>query len=771
MSLRKWRTIGVLSLLALLTLGLIAHYWGRRVPRPAYAPKTSTTKTAPAASYLEETDAVTYAAYAGSISCEKCHQPIYAVWKDSHHAQAERLVSSELDHRFFEPEKTFRHGSQTSKARRIDDRFHVVTVGSDGKSRAFPVERVLGVHPLRQFLVPWEGGRYQMTEIAVDPVRQDWFDVFGNEDRQPGEWGHWTGRGMTWNSMCAECHNTRLRKNYRDVTDSYATAMAERGVGCEACHGPRAEHIRWRSNPATRPTGPPPAYRFSTDQTLSICGSCHARRSNLTGDFLPGELFTDHYTLVIPDETLIFYPDGQIQDEDFEYTAFLGSRLYAEGVRCLDCHDPHSGKTRLSGNALCMRCHERKIDPQSHSHHAVDRPGGRCVDCHMPQTVYMQRHPRRDHGFTVPDPLLTKEHAIPNACNRCHTNRDTNWAIKMVDQWYGAKMERPARRRARGVADARAGRKSALQNLVKLTRTEPIPLWRAVAAGLLNSWIQEPSVITSLLERLNDSDPMVRRASVRALAPAMNPTVQESLRRRLDDSSRSVRVEAAWALRSSVSPDSLAGQDLLRFMRQNLDQPTGALQAGVYKFDRQNSAEGLEYFQRAVQWEPLSAPMRGVVASELLRRGMLEQAIGHLEAACTLAPKDPEYPYNLGLVLAEAKKYDRATVAFEEALRLNPKLARGWFNLGLSYVELQKPAMALSALEKAEAIEPATADYPYARANVLLQLGQLASARAALEKALTIDPQRSDAAALLSRINGPANEAKDSPTGTRRNKN
>ena len=43
---------------------------------------------------------------------------------------------------------------------------------------------------------------------------------------------------MNWNSMCAECHNTRVRKNYDAATDSYHTTMAGMGVGCEACHGP-----------------------------------------------------------------------------------------------------------------------------------------------------------------------------------------------------------------------------------------------------------------------------------------------------------------------------------------------------------------------------------------------------------------------------------------------------------------------------------------------------------------------------------------------------
>ena len=54
----------------------------------------------------------------------------------------------------------------------------------------------------------------------------------------------------------------------------------------------------------------------------------------------------------------------------------------------------------------------------------------------MPQTTYMQRHPRRDHGFTIPDPLLTQELGVPNACNRCHEDQTTDWAIEATERWY-----------------------------------------------------------------------------------------------------------------------------------------------------------------------------------------------------------------------------------------------------------------------------------------------------------------------------------------------
>ena len=88
---------------------------------------------------------------------------------------------------------------------------------------------------------------------------------------------------------------------------------------------------------------------------MDNCGSCHARRSELTGDFKPGDDFLDEHELTIVDDSATYHADGQIRDEDYEYASFLGSRMHLRGVSCLDCHQPHSGKTLLPGNWLCLR--------------------------------------------------------------------------------------------------------------------------------------------------------------------------------------------------------------------------------------------------------------------------------------------------------------------------------------------------------------------------------------------------------------------------------
>ena len=457
--------------------------------------------------------------YAGSAACQKCHEEHFEVWKRSHHALAERDFDPAVFRDAFVPSRKIQHGTLTSEAREKDGRLELVTLGPGGTMQAFHASRVIGYEPLYQLLVPADGGRYQATALAYDPVRKDWFDIYGDEDRRPHEWGFWTSRGMSWNSMCASCHMTNLRKGYDIATDSYNTTWSEMAVGCEACHGPYREHVEWfEAQPEAWPDPWPHRPVRTPESEFDTCGSCHARRSELTHGFVAGEPFLDHFRLVLPDEPGIYYADGQVLEEDYVYTSFLSSRMYTEGVRCVNCHDPHTAALRLpvENNVLCLSCHQGKIDPAAHSHHDPRDTGGQCVNCHMPQTTYMQRDPRRDHGFTIPDPLLTKELGIPNACNRCHTDKSVDWAIEAADRWYGERLDRPSRQRARLVAKGREGDPEAVDGLIAMVNTEKSSIWRAVGALLLRPWIHLDRMRAHFLEWLGDPDPLVRAASVRA---------------------------------------------------------------------------------------------------------------------------------------------------------------------------------------------------------------------------------------------------------------
>lgn len=183
-------------------------------------------------------ESTNYTDYAGSESCRDCHRADYDLWKTSHHALAERPISAVSDQIAFSPSRSLQHGKETTTFQFTNGQYQIVTLGIESNRQPFRVERVFGNDPLIQFLTPFPGGRYQVHEASYDPKSNQWFYVYGDDFRFPGEFGHWTGRGMNWNSFCAECHNTRLHKNYDSATDSYHTTMAEMAIGCEACHGP-----------------------------------------------------------------------------------------------------------------------------------------------------------------------------------------------------------------------------------------------------------------------------------------------------------------------------------------------------------------------------------------------------------------------------------------------------------------------------------------------------------------------------------------------------
>ena len=697
----------------------------------------------------------TFSQYAGSQSCQECHADQFTKWQSSHHGLAERKPDPKLDDPAFVPERTFTHGTQTTETRKTGSNYELIALGFGDKITPYRAERVIGHDPLRQFLVDGGNGRLQAMEACLDPRKNEWFNVYGNEDRKPGEWGHWTGRGMVWNQMCATCHNTRLRKNYNAGTDSYKTTMAEMSVSCESCHGPMKTHNEWQhANRGIK--GDPTLVKWSRDQHTENCAGCHARRSEITGDFVPGESFWDHHQLTITDQTDTFYPDGQIRDENYEFSSFFSSRMHNAGVRCMDCHDMHNMKTILPGNQLCMRCHTQGgfpnapvIMPEAHSFHQTASTGNQCVNCHMPQTVYMQRHPRHDHGFTIPDPLLTKQFNVPNACNKCHTDKTTDWALEATQNWWGDKMNRKTRTRATLIAKARQGDAEVRDGLVDLLGSDEIPHWKASATLLLDRWIDQSSVQTAVTAQLQHTHPLVRQNAIRTLeAVLQSNSIRSSIEPLLNDSVRGVRVAAAWALRDSLDLESAAGKDLQHMLNLNADQPSGQMQLAQFDFARRNASSAIEHMETAIRWDPNSPPFHHDLAMMFSTTGQTQLAVAKLRDAIKLAPNQAEYHHELGLALSETGDMKAVIASLQEAVRLDPSFARAWYNLGIAKNGLGDVPGALEALQRGELANPRDPGIPYARATILAQQGRKPEAIAALDRVLSIAPGHGEALQL-----------------------
>lgn len=672
-----------------------------------------------------------------STSCRECHAEIFAAWSATDHALANRPVSP----------------TDVAALAKFSP--------PPGIGPSTAPEFVLGHKPLWQPLLPAPGGRWQPHELAYDPIRQEWFNVFGVEGRQPGEWGHWTGRGMNWNSMCAYCHMTGYRKNYEPANDRYHSSWVEHGVGCIQCHGPtKPGH---GAKDAVKESSPAP-FHGDRQRMMQTCAPCHARNEQLTLDFQPGDNYYDHYRPALPVEAGVFYPDGQQRDEDFNWTSVLLSRMGHAGVTCLDCHDPHTTRTILpvTNNQLCLQCHAAPgrlqpngtraipIDPVAHSHHAEISPGNNCVACHMPTTTYMQRAPRHDHGWLKPDPLLTKELGIPNACGRCHEDQPVEWAVAKADEWYGAKLDSRQRTRARAVAAAQAGKIEAVDALLALLQQEDIPAWRATYLSLLIPHVQDPRVASAGQAALAHPDPLVRSAAVRLLTGSAQ--AGSLLKPLLRDPVRLVRLDAAWALSAGLVAGSPERKELDEYLALTLDQPSGRLRLGQDLANRGQLDAAEKEMAQAAAWDPQSPGILEAHALVLAGLGRSAEAGGKFRRAAELAPTDASLPLRAALAYAEAGRLAEAEGSLRLAVDRDPKFDRAWYNLGLLLAQSNRLNEAADALRQAESIAPSVPDYPYALGTVLLRGGDRVGARDAAQRTLRIEPGHPGALQLMRAI-------------------
>lgn len=490
---------------------------------------------------------------------------------------------------------------------------------------------VLGVAPLRQMLVPSPGGRVQVLDPAWDPARREWFSIFGDERPNRGEWGHWEGRGMTWNAQCAGCHMTELAKGWDRATDTYRTSWTAVGISCAACHDLAPNHGR-------APAASEVAQRARAND---LCVGCHSRREDLTDRFRPGEAYDEHHRLFFAEGPDLFFPDGQAKDEVFEGGSLALSRMGQAGIVCLDCHEPHGGKLRAAweSDALCLTCHAPPgrrgaipIDAAAHRHHP-EGVGGRCVDCHMPTHTFMQSDARRDHGFTSPDPALAAALGAEDACTSCHRDKSPPWAAEQVEAWFGATSRRPAHARARAVALARTSPPSSAQATDALLATlarEANVAWRASLCELLGPRVSDARVRDALFAALADRSPRVRAAAARGLG--RSPAARERLVALRDDPSRLVRLAAIWSTRDALAGADRARSELEAWLAVSADQPAGAMRLAELAIVDGRTAEAVAWAERAVAWDP-SAPSFHTLARALHAAGRDDEARAALRRA------------------------------------------------------------------------------------------------------------------------------------------
>ncbi|QDF37812.1 tetratricopeptide repeat protein [Bradyrhizobium symbiodeficiens] len=722
-----------------------------------------------------QTYAPSAAAYVGSETCAGCHQAEAKLWGASQHKAAMQHATDQTVLGNFN-DASFDYYGVRSRFFRKDGKFLVETDGADGKLAVFELKYTFGVDPLQQYLVEFPDGRIQALPIAWDSRSHDkggqrWLHLSPDEAIKHDDILHWTKLNQNWNFMCAECHSTGLRKNYDAATDRFATTWADISVGCEACHGQGSNHTNWaREQQSWWPFGKRQEpgkgllVRFDERQGVAwpidpqtgnarrsaapamlrkeveTCGLCHARRAGFRQDWIPGEWLSQTH-VVEPLARNTYHADGQIRDveEPYNYTPFKQGKMFAAGVTCSDCHEPHSAKLRLQGEGTCLQCHASdKYADVKHSHHAEADPAPTCISCHMPARTYMVVDVRHDHAFRVPRPDLSVSLGTPNACNDCHRDKAAQWAAAAIERWFG-----PARKGFQTYGQAfhaaRTGQSDAAELLSVLSADRLAPaVARASALGELASRVT-PASIAAARTALTDPDPMVRIGGLAMLENVAASQIWPLASPLLADPVRGVRIRAASLLASVPTASQPSGD------RASFDQAAGEFVTA----------------QRANAERPEA---RAALADFLARRGQTGDAEMEYRAALRLSPQYATAAINLADLYRRTGRESDGETVLRGAIAASPGDAAVHHALGLALTRLKRPDEALAELRRATELDPDSPRYVYVYAVALHSGGQADEAMKILNRALERHPGDRDVLSALvsfSRAAGDARAALD----------
>jgi predicted CXXCH cytochrome family protein len=620
---------------------------------------------------------------------------------------------------------------------------------------------------------------------------QRWFHLYPNEEIKHDDVLHWTKLNQNWNFMCAECHSTGVRKNYDATNDRFASTWAEISVGCETCHGQgsahvawaraqqswwpfgRSEHptkgllvrfderrdIVWRRDPKTGNAArnfPPALLR----KEVETCGLCHARRGEFSEDWVPGRWLSDTH-LVSPLARGLYYADGQMLDEVYNYGSFKQSKMFAAGVTCGDCHEPHAAKLRAPGDGVCMQCHAaEKYATAAHHRHESASPPLACASCHMSERTYMVVDRRHDHSFRVPRPDLSVKLGTPNACNDCHGDKSAQWAASAIETWHGAN-RKGWQKYAEAFHSAWSGQADAAAMLGVVAADPNTPAFaRASALTDLAPYVS-PANINLARSALADPDPMVRIGALDMLANVSASQIWPLVAPLLSDSNRGVRiwvVELLAAVPTASQPPAdrepfeRAAAEFVAAQRLNADRPEARSTLGNFLARRGLVSDAEIEYKAALRLSPQYGPAAINLADLYRQLGRDGDGETVLRATIAASPQDAGLHHALGLALTRLKRREESLGELRRAAELDPDRARYAYVYAVGLHSAGRVDDAMAVLKASLARHPGDRDTLLALVSFSRDAGDFATALGYAEQLARAAPGDPSLAALIENL-------------------
>lgn len=663
--------------------------------------------------------------------CQGCHSEQVKDWQGSHHQLAMQPASAETMLGDFN-NVSVKAEKETVRFFRKDAEFWVNTPGLDGKNADFKVAYTFGIAPLQQYLIEVGEGRLQALGIAWDTEKHRWFHLYAGQGVSFKNPLHWSKPSQNANFMCVECHTTGYKRNFDAAANTFASQWNSLGVGCQACHGPASSHLEWTSKKGDLIHAGFAVDLGDKNATVEIetCARCHSRRAPLGDGFTVGKRLMDDY---LPSALTreLYALDGKIKDEVFEHGSFAQSKMFDKGVRCSNCHNPHSNELKVPGNGVCLQCHNtagktavagvdgkglqaKNYDSVEHTRHTMGQPGSQCVDCHMPGKFYMGNDFRHDHSFSIPNPERATKLGTPDACLTCHQGKAGDKVIEQFKLWNTVSSAQ-APRYEESLWLIRNGQPGAAQALYEQLQRSNLPSIQR--ATLLNELPLYPSeqALKLATRDLGNSAPQVRESAVRAISAFLPPPERASLLvPLLNDPVKAVRIVAA--------------RDLLSLSRDGFGSAQKNWDAAIAEY---------ENVQKSLA-ERAEANLNLAMLYQASGRG------GEVEALLRTALKrDPDFfpaLVTLAQWLEAAGRGPEAQALLQQGLKEHPDAALLQHTQGLSLVRAGQPAQALVALRKAAQLEPGNAQFGYVLAVALHDSGKVDEACNELERLLHAQP-------------------------------
>jgi len=632
----------------------------------------------------------------------------------------------------------------------------VTSPDATGHEKTFPIVYAAGIFPLQQYVVATERGKLQTLGVSWDtrPAQdggERWFHGYGPKGIAHDDSLFFTQTAQNWNHVCADCHSTLVERRYDVAADGFDTRWAELSVGCEACHGPGADHVKaakagtatgarayaqaltvnlkpaepWSPSPTGSPTR-----RAQDGVEVEVCAPCHSRRQPLAEGFVAGDAFLDSFEPELL-RAGSYHADGQVEGEVYEWGSFLQSKMYASGVRCSDCHEPHSAELRATGNALCTRCHEAtRFDAASHSHHTGAKAPA-CVDCHMPPSTFMQVDVRRDHSIRIPRPELSIDFGTPNACTGCHAKQTARWALEQLRTWNPSWQRQPHFGDALG--RDRKGMTDAPKALAALANDPTAPaIARATALQRLGHY-PSSTAVEAVRAGLTSTDPLVAYGAVLGASNALGEHREQLIALLLRNPPRALRVAAGKSLAGTVpaqwsadmrSAAERAFADVEASFAVNASRPEAHVERSSFELALGKVAEAKAELQTALRLAPCLVEARLNLAD--IARGSTDEPAAEREirAALTCAPEHAAAHHALGLWLIRAGKQSEALQSLRKAVELAPDDARYSYVLAVAVSETSDLEGAVKILEASLKRHPSDLDSLRALGDYLRRLGQ-----------------------------------------------